>query len=195
MKRTTANQTLVISWTFWRRRRLFRPLAVVMISVSQGDFPCLFIMHTATARDRESRRFNRDGGTSRKAIIHGLRSLHFCAGALNGFDIPWWITTTKWGGERRGGRARKRESKRLKRKIQEEFFALTPSGRSVCWWSTVRFSGKRISSLPPTRVSQTESQRRSSFIQPECACSRVAHLLLIKQWQALKTLFDRKCGN
>lgn len=102
-KGTTANQTLVISWTFRRRRRLFRPLAVVMISASRGDFPCLFIMHAATARDRESRRFNRDGGTSRKAIIHGLRSLHFCAGALNGFDIPWWITTTKWGGERRWG--------------------------------------------------------------------------------------------
>ena len=106
-KGTTANQTLVISWTFRRRRRLFRPLAVVMISASRGDFPCLFIMHAATARDRESRRFNRDGGTSRKAIIHGLRSLHFCAGALNGFDIPWWITTTKWGGERRWGGGKK----------------------------------------------------------------------------------------
>lgn len=75
-----------------------------------------------------------------------------------------------------------------KRKIQEEFFAFAPSGRRVCWWSTVRFSGKRISTHPPTHASlsnRMKSQRRSSFIhRSSCA----ARLLLIKQWQ---TPFDR----
>ena len=51
--------------------------------------------------------------------------------------------------EREGGRARKRKSKRLKEKIQEDFFASTPSGRSVCWWSTVRFSGSISPLLHP----------------------------------------------
>lgn len=51
-------------------------------------FPCLFIIHPGTARDRESRGFNKYGGTSRKPIIHRLPSLHFYAAALNGFDIP-----------------------------------------------------------------------------------------------------------
>lgn len=73
-------------------------------------------------------------------------------------------------------------------KIQEEFFAFAPSGRQVCWWSTVRFSGKRISTHPPTHASlsnRMKSQRRSSFIhRSSCA----ARLLLIKQWQ---TPFDR----
>ena len=56
------------------------------LRVSRGGV-FLSLYHT-TARDRKSRRFNRDGGTSLKPIMHGLRSLHFCAGALNGFDIP-----------------------------------------------------------------------------------------------------------
>lgn len=51
---------------------------------------------------------------------------------------------------------RRREVGGLEEKIQEELFALTPSGHSVCWWSAVRFSGKRVSTLPPTPVSQTE---------------------------------------
>lgn len=55
-------------------QRLLRPLAVIMFSMSPGIsfFSCLFIIHAATAGDRESRRFNRDGGTSRKPIIHGI---------------------------------------------------------------------------------------------------------------------------
>lgn len=70
-------------------------------------------------------------------------------------DWGWW-----WRG---GGQ----ESMRLKEKIQEEFFAFTPPGRSVCWWSTVRFSGKRISTLPThaSLSNQMKSQRRSSFMQ------------------------------
>lgn len=121
-----------------------------------GGFSCLFIILAATARHRESKRFNRDSGTSRKPIIHALRSLHFCAEALNGFWYSMMNYHNQMRMRREGGRARKRDSRRLKEKIQEEFFASTPSGCSVCWWSTVRFSGKRLPSLPPTRL-ETES--------------------------------------
>lgn len=117
-------------------------------------------------------------------LYTGYEAFIFCTEALNGFDIPWWITTTKWEGERRGGGGVEKAGD-WKRKIQEEFFAFAPSGCRVCWWSTVRFSGKRISAHPPTHASLSKSQRRSSFIhRSSCA----ARLLLIKQWQ---TPFDR----
>lgn len=87
------------------------------------------------------------------------------------FELFWYsmmnyrnqMRGTGGGGGWEGGA----ESMRLKEKIQEEFFAFTPPGRSVCWWSTVRFSGKRISTLPThaSLSNQMKSQRRSSFMQ------------------------------
>lgn len=143
-------------------------------------FPCLFIISNATARDRESREFNRDGGTSRKLIIHGLRSLHFCAGALDGFDIPWWITTTKWGGV--GGK-KVREKQKTERENPGGILCLNSLGACsvLVEYCTFLWQAYLLSSTHATLSNRIESQRRSSFIQPECACSCAAHLLLIKQ--------------
>lgn len=151
------------------------------LHVSRG-FSCLFIIHTATARDRESRRFNRDGGTSRKPIIHGLRSLHFCAGALNAFDIPWWITTTKWEGEREREGGGEGEGKKAR---EQETERENPGG-ILCLNSPGAFSvlveycaflwqAYLLSSTHTSLSNRMKSQRRSSFIQPECACFLYKH--------------------
>lgn len=164
------------------------------LRVSGGVFLSLY--HT-TARDRKSRRFNRDGGTSLKPIMHGLRSLHFCAGALNGFDIPWWITTTKWEGERQGGSSKKAREQEAERENPGGILCLKSLGAFsvLVEYCTFLWQAYLLSSTHASLSNRMKSQRRSSFIQPECACSCVAHLLLIKQWQATKTLFDRDCGN
>lgn len=164
------------------------PFACIMIFMSLGAFSSLSYVQ----------------GEKVEKVQWGLSdltktnySLHFCAGALNGSDRPEWITTTKWERGRERGWKEVKEQERLKGKIQEEFFAFPPLGRSVCWWSAVCFSGKRISCLPPTQVSQTEWSPSGEFLNPAKVCVFLCstHLLLIKQWQAVKMLFDRNCGN
>lgn len=147
-------------------------------------FHASFITHSVTVRDRKSRGFNRLAGTSQKPIMHSLQSLYFFAAALNVLDIPWWITT-KWEREKR------------REEIQEDFYALIPWGRSVCWWSGVRFSGKHISSLPPTPSLKANQVPAEEFLHPARArvLSCTTHLLLIKQRQALKMLVYRDCGD
>lgn len=162
MKRTKANQKLVIS----RTHRLLYPLAVVMISMSPGGFSCLFIICTDTTRDRKSRRFNRDGGTSRKPIIYGLRSLHFCAGALNGFDISWWITTTKWEGERQGGGSKKAREQEAERENPGGILCLNSLGAFsvLVEYCTFLWQAYLLSSTHASLSNRMKSQRRSSFI-------------------------------
>lgn len=194
MKRAKANQKLVICRMSQRHRgsSVLSPSSCSPPRL-QGLFPppaCLFIIHAACARDRESRGFNRGGGTSRKPIIHGIQSLHFLRWSFEWF----WYSMMNYHNQMRRGETRRRggggvaKAGDWKRKIQEEFFAFAPSGRRVCWWSTVRFSGKRIFTHPPTHASlsnRMKSQRRSSFIhRSSCA----ARLLLIKQW---RPPFDR----
>ena len=122
----------------------------------------------------------------------GSESLHhLCAAALNGFDIPWWITATKWE-EERGGGGDAREQETEREKSWRNSSPSTPLGRSVCWWSTVHFSGKCISALTPTRESLKPNEvPAEELLHPAGA----AHLLLIIQWRSLKMLFDGDYGN
>lgn len=138
------------------------PFAVVMISMSSGDFlvSLSYVLPLLGTGSQEG-----SIGTSRKLIIHGLRSLRFCAGAFEWF----WYSMMNYHNQMRGKGGKERERARDWKKIQEEFFALTPSGFSVCWWSTVHFSGKHISSLPPTQLSQTESSPSGGV--PSCSQS------------------------
>lgn len=168
MKRAKANQKHVISWMLWRHNG-FSVLSQSSCSPClQGFFfSCLFIIHAATAGDRESRRFNRDGGTSRKPIIHGIWSLHFCAEALNGFDIPWWITTTKWEGERRGGSKKARD---WKRKSRRNSLPSLPRGVQ-CVGGVLYVSLASVSPLSHPRKSLKPNEvPAEEFLHPVGAC-------------------------
>lgn len=191
-KDESKSKKLVISWLL-ETQRLLRPLAVVMISVSPGVF-FLSLYHT-TARDRKSRGFNRDGGTSLKPIIHGLRSLRFCAGSFEWF----WYSMMNYHDQ-----MRRRERRGSKKAREQEAERENPGGilclnslgvfSVLVEYCTFLWQAYLLSSTHARLSNPMKSQRRSSFIRPERACSRVAHLL-IKQRQAPKTLFDRDCGN
>lgn len=64
-----------------------------------------------------------------------------------------------------------RKSRKPRKRTQEEFFCLHSLGRSACWRSYVRFSGKYSSSLltHASLSNQMKSQRRSSFSPSWCA--------------------------
>lgn len=132
-------------------QRLLRPLAVVMISMSPGVFlvSLSYILPLLGTGSQE--------GSIGMVAPHGNQLYTGSKAFISVLELSMVLIfhdelPQPNEKERDEGEQAKRESERL----QEEFFALTPSGRSVCWWSTVRFSGKCISSLPPTQVSQTE---------------------------------------
>lgn len=167
MKRMKASPKLVISWILRRHSSCFLCLRGFLLSLHQA---------LVLLGDRESSRFNGDGGTTRKPIIHGIRSLHFCTEALNGFDIPWWITTTKWEGEReRWGGARKAGNR--DREPGRNSFALAPLGLERVGGVLCAFFGKCSSSLHThaSLSSQMKSQRRSSFSLVHSWCALEQH--------------------
>lgn len=166
MKRMKANPKLVISWILRRHSSCFLCLQGFLLSRHQA---------LVLLGDRESSRFNGDGGTTRKPIIHGIRSLHFYTEALNGFDIPWWITTTKWEGERDEGEQEKQETA-----IENPggiLFAFAPLGLERIGGVLCIFSGKRSASLHThaSLSSQMKSQRRSSFSLVHSWCALEQH--------------------
>lgn len=146
-----------------------------------------FIIRAGT----KSRRFNEDCQTSKTNY-----SLHFCAGALNGSDRPEWITTTKWERGRERGRKEVKEQER-KGKSRRNSLPFLPWGVQ-CVGGVLYVSLASVSpvfhlrkSLKPNEVPAEE------FLNPAKVCVFLCstHLLLIKQWQAVKMLFDRNCGN
>lgn len=163
------------------------PFACIMIFMSLGAFSSLSYVQ----------------GQKVEKVQWGLSdltktnySLHFCAGALNGSDRPEWITTTKWERGRERGRKEVKEQER-KGKSRRNSLPFLPWGVQ-CVGGVLYVSLASVSpvfhlrkSLKPNEVPAEE------FLNPAKVCVFLCstHLLLIKQWQAVKMLFDRNCGN
>lgn len=166
------------------------PFACIMIFMSLGAFSSLSYVQ----------------GQKVEKVQRGLSdltktnySLHFCAGALNGMvlidqnELPQ--PNEKEGG-REGGR--KWKSKRdWKGKSRRNSLPFLPWGVQ-CVGGVLYVSLASVSpvfhlrkSLKPNEVPAEE------FLNPAKVCVFLCstHLLLIKQWQAVKMLFDRNCGN
>lgn len=147
---------LEMSWMFWKHRgRSVLPRSPW--SPGLRGLPCLFIIILPPLGTASQ--WSQEGSIGMVAphwnqLFTSSQALTSPPGLWMGLIFHDELPRTNE--EERGWWGQERERGRLKEKIQEEFFALTPSGCSACWRSTVHFSGKCISSLPPTQISQTE---------------------------------------
>lgn len=148
-----------------------------------------FIIRAGT----KSRRFNEDCQTSQKPIIAFISVLELWMVLIDQNELPQ--PNEKEGG-REGGR--KWKSKRdWKGKSRRNSLPFLPWGVQ-CVGGVLYVSLASVSpvfhlrkSLKPNEVPAEE------FLNPAKVCVFLCstHLLLIKQWQAVKMLFDRNCGN
>lgn len=192
MKRTKAIQTLVISWMFETHHLSPSCCSRHNLCVSRGSSFLFITLLLGTWSQ---------GGSIGMVSPHGNQ---LCAGSeafisvlelwmvlIFRDELPQPNEDERDGGGGGGWGEEAREQAAEREKSRRNFLPQLPRGVQ-CVGGVLYVSLASVSSTHASLSNQIRSRRRSSFIQLECACSCVAHLLLIKQWQALKNIVWRR---